>query len=99
MRKGSHSLETVLDEYRTRLLVKGPDGRIVESAGPLVDGGRVEGDWNAVLYGKGTWVLHMLRRKMGDDSFFRMLSGLRRSYEDKTLSTDQFRIFVASYLP
>jgi hypothetical protein len=98
-RKGMRALETVLDEYRTRLLLKGRDGQIVESAGPLVDGGRVEGDWNAVLYGKGTWVIHMLRRKMGDEAFSKMLLGLRRSFEDKTLSTDEFRIFAASCLP
>jgi hypothetical protein len=98
-RKGTHALDTVLDEYRSRLLVKGPDGEIVESAGPLVDGGRVEGNWNAVLYGKGTWVIHMLRRKMGDEAFFKMLLGLRRTFEDKTLSTDEFRILAASCLP
>jgi hypothetical protein len=98
-RKGIRALDTVLDEYRTRLLTKSPDGATIESGGPVIDGGRVDGDWNAVLYGKGTWIIHMLRRRMGDESFLKMLAALRRSFDDKSLSTDEFRAFCAGYLP
>jgi aminopeptidase N len=42
-------------------------------------------------YQKGAWVLHMLRRKLGDDGFFR---ALRRYYQDHagaTATTDDLR--------
>lgn len=98
-KKGPRVLETFLDDYRERLLARSADGTTVESAGPVVDGARVDGDWNAVLYGKGTWIIHMLRRRMGDEGFLKMLAGLRRTYEDKTLSTDEFRQFCSGFLP
>ena len=30
--------------------------------------------YTAVIYGKGTWILHMLRRRMGDERFLKMAS-------------------------
>ena len=46
---------------------------------------------NANSYQKGAWVLHMLRREVGDDAFF---EGLRRQYalyRGRNASTDDFR--------
>ncbi|HLT48464.1 MAG TPA: M1 family aminopeptidase [Rubricoccaceae bacterium] len=46
---------------------------------------------NANSYQKGAWVLHMLRREVGDDAFF---EGLRRhyaAYRGRNASTDDFR--------
>jgi aminopeptidase N len=46
---------------------------------------------NANSYQKGAWVLHMLRREVGDDAFF---EGLRRHYAvytGRNASTDDFR--------
>ena len=42
---------------------------------------------NAVMYGKGAWIMHMLRRRMGDERFLKMLAELRRRYEWKTLES------------
>jgi aminopeptidase N len=41
----------------------------------------------------------MLRHKMGDDAFFQMLAALRHKFEDKTITTEEFRIHCAGFLP
>ena len=102
--KGPKFTDTVLDEYRRELVAKGPDGGEAEAEGPLVQGRRLESSgnpnaWNAVAYGKGTWVLHMLRRRLGDAQFIKMLAELRRRYEFKGISTDDFRALCAEFLP
>jgi aminopeptidase N len=56
--------------------------------------GHIKGDsrvFRAIVYNKGAVVLHMLRRLLGDDAFFR---GLRRFYDDarfKKAGTDDLR--------
>ena len=103
-RMGPRAVEKALDIYRRELLVKGPDGETAESQGPLVEGRRLEssvvpGAANAVLYGKGTWIIHMLRRRLGDANFLKMLAELRRRYEWKAVTTDEFRTLCAGFLP
>ena len=76
---GPKATETALEPYRQTLLLKGPDGETAESEGPVVQGRRLEGSNNpnasiAVIYGKGTWIIHMLRRRMGDERFLKMLA-------------------------
>jgi len=102
-RKGPHSLETALNEYRANLLKKSDNG-IVDSAGPIVMGARLESSlspdaWRYIVYGKGSWILHMLRRRMGDDKFLAMLAELRRRYQGKSITTDGFRRLAAEFLP
>ena len=68
---------------------------VYESAGPIVWGERLpgrpnSGAWRVITYGKGTWILHMLRRRMGDDAFFKLLAELRRRYEFKSVTTADF---------
>jgi hypothetical protein len=103
-KKGPKVLDTLMQSYRTDLLAKPTEktaevGDTVESSGPVVQGTRVDGNWNAVVYGKGSWIVHMLRRKMGDDAFVKMLADLRRQFEDKTLTTEDFRAHCAKFLP
>jgi hypothetical protein len=103
-RNGPKFLDTMLDQYRKDLLKKGFDGETTESEGPIVQGRRLENSnnpnaFNAVVYGKGTWIIHMLRRRMGDAQFGKMLMELRRRYEWKTLDTEQFRLLCAEFLP
>ncbi|MEO7649894.1 MAG: M1 family aminopeptidase, partial [Bryobacteraceae bacterium] len=71
-RKGVKALDTVLDEYRANLLARNPNGQTLESAGPIALGTRLQssqnpGAWRAIVYEKGSWILHMLRRRMGDE--------------------------------
>ena len=42
-------------------------------------------------YRKGAWVLHMLRRVVGDEVFFATLEAYREGYEYRTATTDDFR--------
>ena len=98
-RKGVRAVDAVLEDYRTKLLEKGNNGETLESAGPVIQGTRLQNAWIPVVYGKGTWIIHMLRRQMGDRAFFLMLSTLRKEWEDKALSTEEFRLLCARFLP
>jgi hypothetical protein len=103
-RDGPKTLDGMLDQYRKDLLAKGFNGATAESEGPIVQGRRLENSnnpaaFNAVVYGKGTWIVHMLRRRMGDAQFSKMLAELRRRYEWKSIDTEQFRLLCAEFLP
>jgi aminopeptidase N len=104
-RKGAKAMEDVLEEYRDTLLSKdsGKDTTI-ESAGPITWGFRLESAgsaeaWRAITYDKGAWIFHMLRRRMGDAQFLKMLAELRRRFESRRLSTAGLRELVKEYLP
>jgi aminopeptidase N len=43
--------------------------------------------------------MHMLRRRMGDERFLAMLREVRRRYEFKELTTEEFRAVAAQFLP
>ena len=42
-------------------------------------------------YQKGSWVLHMLRSRLGDDAFFRGIKAYYRDHKDGTADTDDLR--------
>lgn len=103
-REGHGVLDAAMEDYRQDLLKRDENGRTVESGGPIVLGARLESSqspasWNSITYGKGSWILHMLRSRMGDGRFIEMLAELRRRYEWKTVSTEQFRQLAAEFLP
>ncbi len=103
-RKGARVVESVLDEYRAHLLHKTESGATLESTGPIVWGLRLESSlapaaWRTIVYEKGTWIIHMLRRRLGDERFLAMLGALRRKYEYRAITTEQFRQLAASSLP
>jgi hypothetical protein len=97
---GNHKTsDAVLNGYRDQLLAGDVDG-----TGPIVQGRRLETSqrpdaWRVITYGKGTWILHMLRARMGDPAFLKMLAALRQEYERKEISTEQFRLHCAKFLP
>lgn len=102
-KRGPKALETVLDEYRRALLSPGSTTTI-DASGPITWGVRLRDEgklevWRSIIYGKGTWIIHMLRRRMGDAAFLRMLSELRRRYELRLVSTEEFRALAAEFLP
>ncbi len=49
---------------------------------------------NANSYEKGGWVLHMLRREIGDSLFFQSLQHYYKKYKGKNVSTVDFRSTV-----
>jgi aminopeptidase N len=103
-RVGPRAVEMTLNAYRRQLFTKGADGSETESEGPVVQGGRLQnsnnpGATNAVVYGKGTWIMHMLRRRMGDERFLKMLAELRKRFEWKAVETEDLRRLCAEFLP
>jgi hypothetical protein len=102
--RGPHAVETLLDGYRSELLAKGESGQSVESAGPITMGTRLDssqapGAWRSITYGKGTWIVHMLRRYLGDQRFYAMLSEVLKRYDHREMSTEDFRRVVARFTP
>lgn len=100
----------VLDYYRTRLNDKSPDGRPNRDAGPVTLGYRLNSSvfplgWNLIAYGRGAWLMHMLREFLrdgtrtrtstgSDDLFFSVLHGLQHDYAGSQMSTlDMQRAF------
>jgi aminopeptidase N len=103
-RKDLRSAETMLDSYRGLLLEKGPNGQIADAAGPLTFGPRLTSSlspaaYRTVTYGKGVWVMQMLRRRMGDERFLALLRDLTKQYDHRELTTDEFRQAAAAHLP
>ena len=103
-RLGPRAVEIALENYRRQLFGKGVDGTEAESEGPVVQGGRLGSSNNAnapnaVVYGKGTWIIHMLRRRLGDERFLKMLAELRKRYEWKPVETDDLRRLCAEFMP
>ena len=91
--------DAVLNSYRDQLLAGDTD-----STGPIVQGRRLltaqkPDAWRVITYGKGTWILHMLRARMGDEAFFKMLAALRQDFERKEISTEKVRLHCARFLP
>ncbi|MGB7760619.1 MAG: M1 family aminopeptidase [Bryobacteraceae bacterium] len=102
--RGARAVDLMLDRYRTELLAKGENGQQVESAGPITMGTRLESSqdpsaWRAVTYGKGTWIVHMLRRYLGDQRFFAMLAEVLKRYDHQVMSTEDFRRVAARFTP
>jgi aminopeptidase N len=55
--------------------------------------------WRTIVYEKGSWILHMLRRRMGDERFLSFLRELRRRFEWKFVDTENFRLLAGEFLP
>ena len=103
-KKGPKAVEQVLEGYRDHLTGKNADGRTIESAGPITWGGRLDSSgipdaWRAITYEKGAWILHMLRQRMGNERFLKMLAELRRRYEFRSFSTEDFRSLAREFVP
>ncbi|NJD21568.1 MAG: M1 family metallopeptidase [Melioribacter sp.] len=64
----------------TRSLI--PDGTLYNPGNALFSG---------LIYNKGAWVLHMLRKEVGDDIFFKILKEYFLKYKYGNASTDDFK--------
>ena len=103
-KNGPKAVEAVLDHYRTSLLSMDLGERTVESAGPIVWGQRLDSSrmpdaWRSITYEKGAWILHMLRQRLGSDRFLKMLAELRRRYEFRSVTSEEFRALAGEFLP
>jgi hypothetical protein len=110
----------VMEKYRQDLVAKNKDGVSPMEAGPVTLGMRLlssrfpEG-YEAILYGRGTWLFHMLRSMMkdaeaqegghkaqsgsGDEPFVRALRKVRQRYEGRAISTKQLIDVFGEELP
>lgn len=103
-KKGAKALNSVLQQYRHNLLRKGETGETLESAGPIRLGLRLRRSqepaaWNTIIYEKGTWIVHMLRRRMGDERFLGFLGELAQRYRYKGITASEFQALAAEFLP
>jgi hypothetical protein len=103
-KKGRKAFDDVLDEYRDHLLSKDDQERTIESAGPIVWGQRLLNSqtpqsWRTITYEKGSWIFHMLRMRLGNAAFDKMLGELVQRYRYKPLTTENFRSVAADFMP
>jgi hypothetical protein len=102
-RKGRRAADAVLEQYRDRLAAKTDEGSTLESTGPIVWGSRLNsshtpGAWRVITYEKGSWIVHMLRARLGDSQFLKMLGELLKRYRYKSLSTQGFKEVAAEFM-
>jgi len=96
------------ERARDLLVQKNGYGRRPNDAGPLwmgerLDSFRYEGAYNAVVYRKGAYVLHMLRQLMWDskegDKYFReTLQDFVSTYMNRNASTEDFERVVEKHM-
>jgi len=72
-----------------------PDGRPLESVGPVVLGARLlsskgEGAYTPIVYEKGAVILDMLARSLGEESFPKVLKQIVKAANGGTISTEDF---------
>lgn len=107
--KNPSGFRQIMDAYRRDLVVKNKDGRAPMEAGPVTLGTRLlssrfPGGYEAISYGRGTWLFHMLRTMLNDaeqqrgkktagnpaeEPFVRALRNVRQRYQGKSINTGQ----------
>lgn len=102
--KGVAARDNILESYRRDLTAEQVSGKTVESAGPVDFGDRLIdthglSTWLVVLYEKGSWILHMLRERLGEENFRRLQLQLLEQYSAKPLSNEEFRQAASNFVP
>jgi hypothetical protein len=107
------AFRAVLEQYRQDLARKWHDGPPMKDAGPVTLGHRLTSSrlpeaYEVVVYGRGTWLLHMLREMFRDADpesgdpdarFYQVLRGVRERFDGRTLSTQDFQKAFEDALP
>jgi len=118
--KNPAGFRQIMEKYRGDLMEKNKDGSLRKDAGPVTLGSRLlsshfpEG-YEAISYGRGTWLFHMLRSMLQDaatdvgredpahgvveEPFVRSLRKLRERYEGKAITTSELLDVFAEDLP
>lgn len=81
------------DEFALNLMHKAHNAMAHGKDRPVVDR-RYPAPWNmfdARSYPKGAWVLHMLRRRLGDEAFWKALRRYGTEHRLQSADTDDFR--------
>jgi aminopeptidase N len=101
--QGRSASAEVLDGYRAQLL-QTRNGKAIESYGPLEFGLRLldNGDravWHTVVYFKGTWVMQMLAKRLGDEGFLKMQLRILHDFADRPITNEEFRKVGSEFVP
>jgi len=109
-RDDPQAMKTALDYYKGELLKETGNG-IVGEAGPVTLGSRLTSSrfpqaYERVLYGRGTWLIHMLRTMLketspehNDERFFAALKGLLAMPPGRKISTRDLQRAFEAVLP
>jgi hypothetical protein len=118
--KNPAAFRLIMEKYRHDLTVENPDGVAPKDAGPVTLGSRLlssrfPSGYEAISYGRGTWLFHMLRTMLQDseensrktdpnretveEPFVRSLRTLRERYEGKSINTRELLDVFAENLP
>jgi len=108
----------VMDKYRNDLVRKDKDGVAALEAGPVTLGSRLSNSrfpngYDEISYGRGTWLIHMLRCMLRDgekstnagtrdsttEPIFRVLKEVRDRYQGKSITTRELLDVFAEELP
>jgi hypothetical protein len=101
--KRASARDLILDSYRRDLTSK--DKQMPsESLGPVNFGERLLNNsgvnaWQMIVYEKGTWILHMLRQRLGAEAFHTLQLHMLEQYAAKPITNDDFRRLAAELLP
>ncbi len=117
--KNPAGFRTLMEQFRNDLAEKNKDGLAPRDAGPVTLGTRLLSSrfptgYEAISYGRGTWLFHMLRTMLQDgdvqhealkgqgvhdEPFVRALRKVRQRYEGKAISTEELLSVFAEELP
>lgn len=110
--RNPEDFQIAMDRYRDDLLSRAPNGRQYLEAGPVNLGVRLSSSefpsgYVAISYGRGTWLMHMLRsmfddpdaKSSHDDLFLKALHALRERYAFKEATTRDLEKVFEDYLP
>jgi hypothetical protein len=109
----------IMQKYRRDLIAKRNDEMSAMEAGPVTLGGRLQSSrfpegYEEILYGRGTWLFHMLRMMLKDavqerrngrssssveEPFIRSLRKVRERYQGRSISTSELLDVFAEDLP
>jgi len=102
-------LREMLNDARSYLMDRSPDGKTNESAGPIWLGPRLASSrtpqgYSQMMHAKSLWVLHMLRMLMQRDApdpdapFFKILRDLTERHSGTVTSTYDFKAVAEKYM-
>jgi hypothetical protein len=108
----------VLNHYRADLLTRNHDGVEMTEAGPVtlgvrLDSSRFPDGYDAISYGRGTWLFHMLRHMLLDnpearakhiepgpnEPFLQAVRKIRERFEGREITTRDLQQVFDEYLP
>jgi hypothetical protein len=117
--KNPAGFREIMERYRKDLVEKNTDGVAPMDAGPVTLGvrllsSRFPAGYEAITYGRATWLFHMLRTMLkdaaaqqnghstqsgADEPFVRALRRVRQRYEGRSISTRELMDAFAEDLP